>query len=69
MHALAAAAGTLVLSEGGAYSTSDGAFGQLFTVSSGTGGFAGATGTLRGMGTYLPANGGGAMYAGKLCFN
>lgn len=64
-----ARSGNLVLSEGGAYSTSDGAFGQLFTVSGGTGGFAGATGTLRGMGTYLPADGGGAVYAGKICFN
>jgi len=59
--------GKLVLSEGGAYSTSDGAFGQLFTVSSGTGALAGATGTLRGMGTYLPASGGTAVYSGTIC--
>jgi len=64
---IGARTGNLVLSEGGAYSTSDGAFGQLFTVTSGTGGFVGATGTLRGMGTYLPASGGGAVYSGEIC--
>ena len=64
---IGARSGHLVLSEGGAYSTPDGAFGQLFTVSSGTGGLAGASGTLRGMGTYLPESGGGAAYAGKIC--
>ena len=60
--------GKLVLSEGGAYSPPDGAFGQLFTVTGGTGGLAGATGTLRGMGTYLPATGGNAVYSGEICF-
>ncbi len=60
--------GKLVLSEGGAYSTPDGAFGQLFTVTSGTGGLAGATGTLRGMGTYQAATGGNAIYSGEICF-
>lgn len=59
--------GDIVFKEGGAFKTTgDGEFSELFSIVSGTGAFAGATGQIYGNGTAVNGAGGGA-YFGKVC--
>jgi hypothetical protein len=60
--------GTLTFKDSGAFhTTGDGEFAELFSVVSGTGDFAGATGTLFATGTFDFAAGGEGEYSGTLC--
>ena len=60
--------GTLQFKDSGAFKTvGDGEFSELFSVVSGTGDFAGATGTLIVTGTFDFAGGGEGEYSGTVC--
>jgi hypothetical protein len=68
LHArLGSLAGDIVFIEGGAFHVAgDGEFSELFSITSGTGAFAGATGQVYGNGTAVNGAGNGA-YFGKVC--
>ena len=68
LHArLGGLAGDIVFKEGGAFHVAgDGEFSELFSITSGTGAFAGATGQVYGNGTAVNGAGSGA-YFGKVC--
>jgi hypothetical protein len=68
LHArLGSLAGDIVFKEGGAFHVAgDGEFSELFSITSSTGAFAGATGQVYGSGTAVNGAGNGA-YFGKVC--
>jgi hypothetical protein len=60
--------GQLVFKEAGAFHVAGaGEFGELYSVSGGTGDFVEATGVLRAVGTFDAVTGGGILYLGQIC--
>jgi hypothetical protein len=60
--------GDLTFQESGAsHTTGGGEFVELYSITSGTGALAGASGTVYASGTYDPASGGEADYHGNIC--